>query len=647
MNLKFYLSIIFLLITFILQGQTLNTSSRKAKKYYEEASVDLTYGHYYEANEKLQKAIHADASFLEAYLLLGDLNTDLEQNITAIAYYKKAIEINPDYYPQVHFFTAELLIQEGKYEEAKKYYSSFLTYDKIDDYNKNKAERNILNCDFALTALQNPVDFTPINLGPNINSQYSEYFPTMTVDGKLILYTRRLGKEGQHQQEDFYVSIRGRNKQWVSAQNMGAPINTQFNEGAATISADGKIIIFTACEKNGFYGNNRNGYGSCDLFFTRHTGKSWTPAVNLGPPVNTGNWESQPSLSSDGETLYFVRGVRRGAHRESDIYMTTLDQEGYWTTPKKLPSTINTKQAEESVLIHPNNRTIYFSSRGKVGMGGLDIFMSTKDSNNQWSEAINLGYPINTHKDENSLLVSPSGEIGYFASDREGGFGGLDLYAFKMPEKIKADPVTFFKGVVYDSITGKLLASSIEIIDVETSQIISQTKSNAVNGQFFLTLIPEKDYMINVSKDGYLFYSDAFLMTKEFRLAKPFIKNIPLLPIQVGNSIVLKNIFFELDKSILKDESYSELNKLKEFLEKNPTLSIEIAGHTDKQGTHDYNQNLSEDRAKAVYDFLILKGINKDRLQFKGYSYDKPLDSNDTEEGRAKNRRTEFIIIGQ
>ena len=645
MTLKLYISTAFLILTLVLSGQTLNTNSRKAKKHYEEASADLTYGRYYEANVKLQKAIDADANFLEAYLLLGDLNTDLDQKITAIGYYKKAIEINPDFYPQVHFFTAELLIQSGEYQEAKKFYTSFLTYAKIDDYSKNSAQRNILNCDFALTALQNPVDFTPINLGQNINSQFSEYFPTMTVDGKLILYTRRLGKKDQHQQEDFYVSIRGKNKKWVSAQNMKEPINTPFNEGAATISADGKTIIFTACEKNGFYGSNRKGYGSCDLFFTRHTGKNWTQAINLGPPINTSNWESQPSLSSDGETLYFVRGVRRGNHRESDIYMSSLDKEGYWSTPIKLPPTINTQQAEESVLIHPNNRTIYFSSRGKVGMGGLDIFMSIKDSNNQWCEAVNIGYPINTHKDENSLLVSPNGEIGYFASDREGGFGGLDLYAFEMPEEIKADPVTFFKGIVYDSITGKLLAADIEIIDMETTQTISQTRSNGANGQFFLTLVPEKDYMINASKDGYLFYSDAFLMTKGQQQTKPFIKNIPLLPIQVGNSIVLKNIFFELDKSILKDESYSELNKLKQFLKKNSTLSIEIAGHTDKQGTYEYNQKLSEDRAQAVYDYLILKGINKDRLQYKGYSYDKPLDSNDTETGRAKNRRTEFIII--
>ncbi len=647
MKFTIFLSISLILISSFASAQKLTTTSRKAQKCYEEASGYLTYGHYYEANEQLQKAILADAQFIEAYLLLGDLNTDMGENETAIRYYKKALEIDSEFYPQAHYFVAQLLIGEGVYEEAKKFFQSYLAFPDIDIYSKNASERSILNCQFAQTALQNPVDFQPINLGKNINSLYSEYFPTMTVDGKFILYTRRLGDEGKHQQEDFYVSIKDKNGRWVSSQNMGKSINTALNEGAATISADGKTIIFTACEQNGVYGYGRNGYGSCDLFFTRQRGSKWSNPVNLGPPINTANWESQPSLSSDGETLYFVRGVNRDNRRESDILVTTLDQEGYWSTPKKLPATINTEEAEESVLIHPDNQTLYFSSRGKIGMGGSDIYISKKDTNNEWSEAVNLGYPINTHKDENSLLVAPDGNIGYFASDRKGGFGGLDIYAFEMPEEIKPEPVTYFKGIVYDSLSREFLGAEIELIDVKVSKIIKSSFSQASTGQFFLTLIPQHDYMINVSKDGYLFYSDAFLIQDNFDQLKPFIKNIPLLPIQVGSSIILKNIFFELDKSDLKEESHSELAKLLEFLEKNNSISIEIAGHTDKQGSHEYNLELSETRAKAVYEYLIAKGIDANRLQYKGYSYDKPIATNDTEEGRALNRRTEFVIVEQ
>jgi outer membrane protein OmpA-like peptidoglycan-associated protein len=645
MKIRIIISAVLILFSSFSIAQKLTTSSRKAKKYYEEASSHLVYGHHHEANELLQKAIKADPQFAEAYLLLGDLNTDMQRKEAAIRYYVKSIEIKNDLYPQVHYYVAKLYMGLGNYADADKYFHSYIAFPDIDDYTKKDSERNILNCQFALVALQNPVDFEPINLGKNINSMYSEYFPTMTVDGKFILYTRRLGEEGKHQQEDFYVSIKGKNNKWVAAQNMGPSINTPLNEGAATISADGKTIIFTACEQNGFYGNNRDGYGSCDLFFTRRRGKHWSKPINLGPPINTGNWETQPSLSSDGQTLYFVRGVVRDHRRESDIYVTSLDKDGYWNTPVKLPPTINTEEAEESVLIHPNNRTLYFSSKGKIGMGGSDIYISRKDENGEWGEAVNLGYPINTFKDENSILVNPNGEIGYFASDREGGFGGLDIYGFEMPEEIKADPVTYFKGIVYDSLTHERLSSEIELIDLELDTTVYSSYSDKSNGQFFLTLTPDHNYMINVSKDGYLFYSDAFLIKDNFDQLKPFIKNIPLLPIEVGSSIVLKNIFFELDKSILKSESQSELAKLLGFLEQNTSISIEIAGHTDNQGSHEYNLKLSNDRANAVYDYLIEKGIDASRLQYKGYSFDKPIATNDSEKGRALNRRTEFIII--
>lgn len=646
---KFNLFIFFLLF-FSIQfswAQKLNTNSKKAQKLYEEASYHLTYGQYYEADEKLNKAIVADPQFCEAYLLLGDLKADMRENQMAIKYYNQAIEINNNLFPMAHYFVAKLLIEEGRYQEAEEAFSNYLAFDEIEPYSKKDAERNILNCQFALTALQNPVDFEPFNMGENVNSIYWEYFPCMTVEGNYLLYTRRLGQEGQHQQEDFYVTIKGNGGNWVPSQNLGKSINTPLNEGAATISADGKTIIFTACEQNGVYGFGRQGFGSCDLFFTRRIGNHWSNPVNLGPPINTSNWESQPSLSSNGETLYFVRGVRRGDQKESDIMVSHLDMEGYWSNPKKLPDNINTDEAEESVFIHPDDRTIYFSSRGHIGMGGSDIFMSKKNDQNEWGPAINLGYPINTNKDENSLLVGPDGEIGYFASDREGGFGGLDIYAFKMPEEIKPDPVTYFKGVVYDSITRAFLSADIELIDLKSAIVINRGFSEGSNGQFMLTLLPNHNYVINVSKDGYLFYSDAFIIDGKFDRMKPYILNIPLLPIEIGSSIVLKNIFFETDKSDLKVESKAELDKLKEFLVQNQNISIEIAGHTDKEGGYDYNKKLSEDRAHAVYNYLIEEGIDKNRLQYKGYSYDKPIADNETEEGKALNRRTEFIIIAK
>lgn len=639
------LLLLFLITASSLFAQDLNTKSRKAKKLFEEASSHLTYGQYYEASEKLKSAINTDPNFVEAYLLLGDASRDQGQKEEAIHHYQKAIQLNPDLYPRTHYFTAKLLMELGRYDDAETYFKSFLEYPKIDTYALEHSKRNILNCQFAKEAILNPVDFEPINLGKNVNSVYSEYFPAITVDGQVFLYTRLLGDEGKHQQEDFYITIKSNNDNWVVSQNLGRPINTKMNEGAATISADGKTIIFTACEQYGNYGPNRNGYGSCDLFFTRNIGNRWTQPVNLGPPINTSKWESQPSLSADGESLYFVRGKTSNGKRESDIMVSTIDAEGYWNKPVALPKTINTEEAEGSVFIHPDNRTIYFSSNGHIGMGGSDLFMSQRDINGEWGEAINLGYPINTFNDENSLLVGPDGEIGFFASDREGGFGGLDIYEFEMPEDIQADPVTYFKGVVYDSITQILLSAEVELIDANNGNIISKTISSPQTGSFFLTLTPQHNYVVNISKKGYLFYSDGvFIKAKHGRL-KPYEKDIPLLPLKVGNSVVLKNIFFETDKSTLKPESEAELNKLKEFLLNNKTIKIEIGGHTDNQGSHEYNQQLSEERAKAVFEYLLEKGIKKERMSFKGYSFDKPIADNATEEGRAKNRRTEFKII--
>lgn len=646
MKIKSIFLVFIMLIAGFSFGQKLSSKSGKAKKMFEEANYHVSYGQYYEAEEKLEKAIKADPNFCEAYLMMGDIHTDLSEYNRAIFYYQKSVEINPDFYPQAHYFLGKLLINSGKYEEAEQALTKYLSYDDLDDYSKVDSERNILNCQFATVALQNPVDFEPMNMGQNINSIYAEYFPTMTVDGKVLLYTRRLGATGQNQQEDFYISLKRKDGSWYASKNMGKSINTQMNEGAATISADGNTLIFTACEQNGNYGYGRNGYGSCDLFFTTKRGDKWTQAINLGPPINSGSWESQPSLSADGETLYFVRGVNRGARRESDIMVSNLGEDGYWTKPHKISGNINTDEPEESVFIHPDNKTLYFSSKGHLGMGGSDIYMSRRNEQNEWGEPINLGYPINTYSDENSLLVGPDGKIGYFASDRDGGMGELDIYAFIMPKEMQADPVTYFKGVVYDSLTGELLSSRIELIDLATGEIIQNSLSNSL-GEFFMPLTPNHNYMVNVSKDDYLFYSDAIFIKENYNGLKPFIKDIPLLPIQMGSSIVLKNIFFELDKSTLKSESSSELNKLYEFLNKNGSINIEIGGHTDNQGSAEYNKTLSEDRAKAVYDYLVEKGIEITRLAYKGYSFDKPIDSNDTEEGRANNRRTEFIILGQ
>ncbi|MCB0410731.1 MAG: OmpA family protein, partial [Flavobacteriales bacterium] len=326
--------------------------------------------------------------------------------------------------------------------------------------------------------------------------------------------------------------------------------------------------------------------------------------------------------------------------------MSQIGPDGKFSVAQKLSDVINSKGREESVFIHPDNQTLYFSSNGHVGFGGLDIFMSKKQPDGNWGAPINLGYPINTASDENSLLVGPDGTIAYFASNRKGGIGGLDIYQFEMPKEIRPEKITYTKGKIYDAKTKQPLEANFELIDVENGKTLTQSFSDAT-GEFFVTITANKNYMVNVNRPGYLFYSENFLMkNKEADFNKPFVIDIPLEPIDIDGVVELKNIFFDVNKWDLKPESKAELEKLTQFLTSNPKLKIELGGHTDNSGDKKFNATLSTNRAKAVYDYLVTNGkIDAARLSYKGYAETKPKVPNDSPENKAKNRRTEFKVI--
>lgn len=427
-------------------------------------------------------------------------------------------------------------------------------------------------------------------------------------------------------------------------------VNTLGNEGAPSLSADGEIMFFASCmEITGDYGSqDRKGYGSCDIFYAQKINGKWTKPRNAGPVINTKNWETQPSFSSDGKTLYFIRGmVTREGIKNPDIYSSTIGEDGKFTEPVRLPSQINTEEEEESVFIHPDNQTLYFSSRGRPGMGGLDIYMSKKQADGSWGEAVNLGYPINTARDENSLLVDANGKLAYFASEREGGFGGLDIYQFELPENRRPEKITYVKGLTYNAKTKAPVEAFFELIDLETQQSVTNAYSNSA-GEFLVTLTSNHNYLVNVSKPGFLFYSDNFsLKNKVADYNKPYQLQIPLQPIDTG-IIELKNIFFDVNKWDLKAESKAELQKIIAFLKANPTLKIEFSGHTDNSGDKAFNKTLSNNRAKAIYDYVIEKGgIPASNLSYKGYGDTKPKAPNDTPENKAKNRRTELKVLSK
>lgn len=651
---KGILIIVSFLMSVLINAQTLppgsyTSTNKKAIKLYEEGKKHYEVRKDKEAEEVLTKALKEDDNFIEAHSAIAFLFMEHGRSNEAIPHFEKAIAVNPKFFPQNQYYLANAYMMVGKYDNAVTTYESFMKVERINPQMKEAATKEIKNAKFGALAIKSPKPFKPVNMGAGVNTAFNEYFPSITADGKQFLFTRELKESEQVRQEDFYISSKA-NNQWQTATPMTV-VNTPGNEGAPSISADGTYMFFASCmEMTGDYGSpDRKGYGSCDIFYSQKVNGKWTKPVNVGPPINTANWETQPSFSSDGKTLYFVRGlISRGDIKEQDIYTTTIGPDGKFTQPVKLSNKVNTDEQEESVFIHPDNQTLYFSSAGHPGLGGLDIFMSRREPDGSWGQAINLGYPINTFKDENSLLVDPSGKLAYFASNRDGGFGSLDIYQFEMPEELRPEKLTLLKGKVYNAKTKDPLEAKFELFDLETQQNVTESYSDK-SGQFLVTLTASKNYLVNVNRDGFLFYSDNFsLKGKLTDFDKPFLLDIPLQPIDTGSTVELKNVFFDVDKWELKPESKAELDKLIFFLTKNSNVKIELGGHTDNSGKKEWNKTLSTNRAKSVYDYLITNGkIAATRLSYKGYAETKPKAPNDTPENKAKNRRTEFKVTGK
>jgi len=648
------LFILFINCTFIFaQEKQYSTTSKKAIKNFEEAITSFDMRMDIEAEKYLKKAIDIDSNFIEAYTVLADMYSNNKRPKEAIKYYKKALEKNANFFPNNYNSLGEEQLKLGLYADAKESFSSFLKTNIKNPNLKRKAQRNLGNAEFAVYATKHPVPFNPENLGKAVNTKYMEYLPTLTADGQMLIVTvckpddttrtDNDNMKGQH--EDFYSS-KNINGVWQKRTNVGAPINTVGNEGAQCISPDGQILFFTSCEEGpGQYAGGRKGYGSCDIFFSQKVGDTWGKPQNIGQPINSNDWDTQPSISSDGNTLYFVSS-RKGGKGGGDLWMSTLNKQGYWGIPQNLGDSINTEFEEGSPFIHPDNQTLYFCSMGHTGMGGSDLFLSRKNKDGKFGKPINLGYPINTAGKESSLIVSTDGKKAYYSSLREGGFGLDDIYSFDLPQALRPQATSYFKGRVFDKLTGKGLEARFELVDLLTGQTITESYSNSSNGDFLVCLPTNKNYLMNISKNGYLFYSENFELTgANTNVTNPFVMDVPLTPIKAGEKVVLKNVFFNTGSFELKDESKNELQKLVSFLNKNATIKIEIAGHTDNVGAKDKNQILSENRAKAVVDFLIANKIDATRLKYRGYGDTQPLVDNSTEQNKATNRRTEFKIV--
>ena len=625
--------------------QVLSTNNKKAEKLFLEASDQYNRKEYDRAVEILAKAVKTDPQFIEAFILSGDILSDQKKIREAVNAYRSALAINPDFSPNLYYILANLQYSNGLYEGARSDFARYLTYERLPKVKRDNASNGIRACDFAMDAMRNPVPFNPVNLGDSVNTTDDEFVNAITADDQVLYFTRKLFKrfdlqtEKAYYEEDFFFSVRNEDSSWKKALNLGPPINTRWNEGALTLSPDGRFLFFAGCQRPG-------GFGSCDLYWSKREGSRWSEPENLGPEVNSAAWESQPSFSSDGSSLYFASN-RKGGRGGADIWKTTLNPDGTWTVPVNLGDSVNTSLEEQTPFIHPDDRTLYFSSKGFQGMGGADLFCSRRNSAGNWGRAVNLGYPINTCADEYALVLNAIGDMAYISSDKLGGEGKMDIYRFKLYEAARPNPVTYFRGVVYNRETKQRLRAEFDLADLKSGKTIAHSVSDSITGEFLLILPADHDYALGVSKPGYLFYSDHFSLTGIHSVANPFIRNIPLQEMKVGETVILKNIFFDTDKFEIRPESEIELRRLTELLTTNREIRIELSGHTDHVGTREHNDILSLNRAKAEYDYLVNHGIDPGRMTFAGYGFSKPVDTNETEQGRSNNRRTEFKIIGK
>ncbi len=629
------------------EAQDYSISNSKAIKSYENALTAINSRKPELALSFLDEAIEREPDFIETYLLMFEVYTELRDFEKAEQALEKAVAMNPDFFPNAWFFLGMLEMNAAKYAEAIPHFNTFKSYPGTNPNMTEQAEKHLANAAFGIEAMKNPVDFEPVNMGEAINTGQPEYFPGISADGGIFIFTRLMDDGGIYggKNEDFFIS-RNRMDTWFPSTPLHG-VNSSFNEGAPTLSSDARTLVFTGCEVNGIYGEGRKGYGSCDLFISENIGGKWQPPQNFGAPVNSALWESQPSLSADGNTLYFIRGKsqRGGKVEYQDIFVAKKQSDGSWSKPEKVSDKINTPDREESVHVHPDGRTLYFSSNGHIGMGGLDLFLSRMDENGEWQEPVNLGYPINTQRDENSILINASGDLAYYASNREGGFGDLDLYSFVLPKSIRPNAVAFTRGRVIDGDTGEPLEASIELVSLSDTPEGLSFGSDSQNGEFLVALTAKNPYAVTVKKKGYLIHSENFELASR-RAADGYDLEVKLFKVRAGSSVVLKNVFFDLDKDLLKTQSTPELSALATFMRENPEVRIELGGHTDNQGQDAYNKELSKRRAAAVKDYLVTKeNIPAGRLETKGYGATSPISDNATEEGRARNRRTEVKIL--
>ena len=636
-----FITLLLLIAAALPAQRTVGDLKKNDHRALTEARSELNLGRYAAAREQLQRLLERYPDIAELQYLSSEVERGAEAYPDALAALNRGLEVDPAPPAIAYRKRAELQTRVGDYVAAAADYTAYLDRLRQDGRSADavaRAEQQVAAARFAAELAAHPRPFTPEPLGPGVNStEHLEYFPSLSVDGQRLIFTRRVNK----QREDFYESLLQEDGTWGPARPL-AGVNTPMNEGAQTITADGSYLIFTGCGRP-------DGQGSCDLYWSERVGDGWSPATNLGPAVNTAASESQPSLSRDGRLLFFASN-RPGGLGNDDLYVSGRTPGGGWSKPVNLGPSVNTAGQDRYPFWAADNKTLYFTSTGWPGMGGADLFKTSVNAQNAWEKPENLGYPINTPGEESNLFIALDGVTAFFS---KGVADGIDIYTFELPAAIRPAPATYVEVTVVDDETDRPLEAEVRLQTQDARGQVSQSRTDR-SGRFLTVLPAGENYGFGVEKEGYVFYSDRFELTGEHTLDEPFKLRIRLKPLREAppaadgaedEAVVLRNVFFATGSAELLDLSTAELDRLVALLAEQDGLRVEIAGHTDNVGSDTDNQELSEKRAESVRDYLIAEGIAAERVQAVGYGESRPVAPNETAEGRAENRRTTFRLL--
>jgi outer membrane protein OmpA-like peptidoglycan-associated protein len=622
--------------------------NKKDAALYDGGIAYFKRGNYTMAIQGMKQVLNNNPDFPDAWYVMGlSWYKQADPNLKeAEKCFSKTIALCPSYDIYAYYYLGEISYSFERFDQTIAYLTEFLKdvekIKKDEDY--TRAVQLLDYSKFYLQITSHPVPFNP-EVVTGISTPENEYLAILTPDNQTAYFTREKKMlpernsiiQASRFHELFMSAERNPDGTFSEGEEMPDPFNIYSNEGGATLTANDNTLYYTVCQPD-----KTSGYLNCDIFHSEKVNDEWGPITNAGPNINKPNsWESQPSISADGKTIYFVSD-RPGGYGGYDIYKSGINDDGTWGAAVNMGPLINTAGNEKSPFIHPDGQTLYFSSDGLMGVGGYDIFFTKIHEDNTIDKPQNLGYPINSPDDEVGFFVSTDGTRGFVASNKFHGKGGWDLYSFDLYDAARPEKVLFIKGTVKDEMSAEPVKAKIELRNLETKKI-SEIPLDTNTGKYVAVRPFKNDYVMTIKKEGYV-YESKYISKADSVFKTPASVDVAIQPIELNKSYRINDIYFDFNSSTLKEESKAVLEQMIEFLEFNGNMCIQIQGHTDDIGNDADNLRLSESRARSVYDYLVDRKINPNRLSYKGFGETQPIAPNDSEEGRAKNRRTCFVI---